>query len=138
MIVLDTNVVSELMRKDAAAEVVAWVDRHPGDQVFITVVTAAELLYGVARLPDGHRKQVLAAKVRDLIDEDFEDQVLPFSSDSAHHYAEIAASRERLGKPISMADAQIAAICRQYDLPLGTRNTKDFADTGIRVFNPWG
>lgn len=138
MIVLDTNVVSELMRKDAAAEVVAWVDRHPGDQVFITVVTAAELLYGVARLPDGHRKQVLAAKVRDLIDEDFEDQVLPFSSDSAHHYAEIAASRERLGKPISMADAQIAAICRQYDLPLGTRNTKDFADMGIRVFNPWG
>ena len=138
MIVLDTNVVSELMRKDAAAEVVAWVDRHPGDQVFITAVTAAALLYGVARLPDGRRKQALAAKVRDLIDEDFEDQVLPFSSDSAHHYAEIVASRERLGKPINMADAQIAAICRQYDLGLGTRNTKDFADTGIRVVNPWG
>jgi hypothetical protein len=137
VIVLDTNVVSELMRKDAAAEVVAWVDRHPGDQVFITAITAAELLYGVTRLPDGRRKQVLAAKVRDLIDEDFEDQVLPFNSDSAHHYAEIVASRERVGKPISMADAQIAAICRQYDLGLGTRNTKDFADTGIRVFNPW-
>ena len=137
MIVLDTNVVSELMRKDADAEVVAWVDRHPGDQVFITAVTAAELLYGVARLPDGRRKQALAVKVRDLIDEDFEDQVLPFSSDSARHYAEIVASRERLGKPINMADAQIAAICRQYDLGLGTRNTKDFADTGIRVLNPW-
>lgn len=138
MIVLETNVVSELMRKDAATEVVAWVDRHPGDQVFITAVTAAELLYGVTRLPEGRRKHVLAAKVRDLIDEDFEDQVLPFSSDSAHYYAEIVASRERLGKPISMADAQIAAICRQYDLGLGTRNTKDFADTGIRVFDPWG
>ena len=137
MIVLDTNVISELMRKDAAADVVAWVDRHPGDQVFITAVTAAELLYGVTRLPDGRRKQALAANVRDLIDEDFEDQVLPFSSDSAHHYAEIVASRERLGKPIKMADAQIAAICRQYDLGLGTRNTKDFADTGIRVLNPW-
>lgn len=137
MIVLDTNVVSELMRKDAAAEVVRWVDRHPGDQVFITAVTAAELLYGVTRLPDGRRKQALAAKVRGLIDEDFEDQVLPFSGDSAHHYAEIVASRERSGKPINMADAQIAAICRQYDLGLGTRNTRDFADTGIRVFNPW-
>jgi hypothetical protein len=137
VIVLDTNVISELIRKDTAAEVVAWVDRHPGDQVFITAVTAAELLYGVTRLPNGRRKQVLAAKVRDLIDEDFEDQVLPFSSDSAHHYAEIVAVRERLGKPISMADAQIAAICRQYDLALGTRNTKDFADTGIRVLNPW-
>lgn len=137
MIVLDTNVVSELMRKDAAAEVVAWVDRHPGDQVFITAVTAAELLYGVTRLPEGSDKQAVAAKVRDLIDEDFEDQVLPFSSASAHHYAEIVAARERLGKPINMADAQIAAICRQYDLGLGTRNTKDLADTGIRVFNPW-
>jgi len=137
VIVLDTNVVSELMRKDAAAEVVAWVDRHPGDQVFITAVTAAELLYGVTRLPDGRRKQALAAKVRALIDEDFEDQVLPFNNDSAHRYAEIVASRERLGKPINMADAQIAAICRQYNLGLGTRNTKDFADTGIRVFNPW-
>jgi hypothetical protein len=137
VIVLDTNVVSELIRKDAAAEVVAWVDRHPGDQVFITAVTAAELLYGVTRLPDGRRKQALVAKVRDLVDEDFEDQVLPFSSDSAHHYAEIVASRERFGKPISMADAQIAAICRRHDLALGTRNTKDFADTGIRVLNPW-
>lgn len=137
MIVLDTNVVSELMRKDAATEVVAWVDRHPGDQVFVTAVTAAELLYGVTRLPDGRRKRSLAAKVRALINEDFEDQVLPFSSDAAHRYAEIVASRERSGKPISMADAQIAAICRQHDLSLGTRNTKDFADTGIRVFNPW-
>ena len=137
MIILDTNVVSELMRSDADAQVMAWVDRHPGDQVFITAVTAAELLYGVTRLPDGRRKQVLVTKVRDLIVEDFDDQVLPFSSDSAHHYAEIIASRERSGKPISMADAQIAAICRQYDLALGTRNTKDFADTGIRVLNPW-
>ena len=137
MIVLDTNVVSELMRKDAAAEVVAWVDRHPGDQVFVTAVTAAELLHGVARLPDGRRKQSLAAKVRDLINVDFEDHVLPFSSESAHHYAEIVASREQSGRPISMADAQIAAICRQYDLGLGTRNTKDFADTGIRTINPW-
>jgi hypothetical protein len=137
VIVLDTNVVSELIRKNAAAQVVAWVDRHPGDQVFITAVTAAELLYGVTRLPDGRRKQALAANVRDLIDEDFEDQVLPFSSESAHHYAEIVASRERLGKSISMADAQIAAICRQYDLVLGTRNAKDFADTGVRVLNPW-
>jgi hypothetical protein len=119
VIVLDTNVISELMRKDAAAEGVAWVDRHPGDQVFITAMTAAELLYGVTRLPNGRRKQALAAKVRDLIDVDFEDQV------------------QRLGKPISMADAQIAAICRQYDLALGTRNTKNFADTGIRVLNPW-
>jgi toxin FitB len=138
VIVLDTNVVSELMRKDPAAEVVAWVDQHPGDQVFITAVTAAELLYGVClRLPQGSRKQTLAAKVRDLVDQDFEDQVLPFSSDSAHHYADIVTSRDRLGKPINMADAQIAAICRQHDLELSTRNTTDFADTGIRVFNPW-
>lgn len=137
MIVLDTNVVSELMRHDAAAEVVAWVDGMPADQVYITAVTAAELLYGVARLPDGQRKQTLAAKVRGVVEEDFAEQVLPFTGEAAPYYAQIVAERDRLGKPISMADAQIAAICRRYDLGLGTRNTKDFADTGIRVVNPW-
>ncbi|MPY81373.1 MAG: PIN domain-containing protein, partial [Actinophytocola sp.] len=131
------NVVSELMRPDSAAGVVAWVDQFPADQVFITAVTAAELMYGVAWLPNGRRKQTLVAKVRDLIGVDFEDQVLPFTAAAAAQYAEIVASRERLGRPISMADAQIAAICRQHDLHLGTRNAKDFADVGIRVLNPW-
>jgi predicted nucleic acid-binding protein len=137
VIVLDTSVVAELMRQAPDDGVVGWVDQYPAADVFITAVTAAELRYGVARLPDGRRKAVLTIKVSELLTEDFQDQILPFGGDAAAHYAEIAASREHEGRLISMADAQIAAICRQYGAHLATRNTKDFADTGVHVLNPW-
>lgn len=137
MIVLDTNVVSELMRRDPDRNVVAWVDQYPADQVFLTAITAAELLYGIARLPEGSRKNVLAARTRELLAEDFVDRVLAFTSDTAGHYAKIVAARECRGRPISMADAQIAAICRLHGADLATRNVKDFADTDLRVVDPW-
>ena len=138
MIVLDTNVVSELMRQVPNDEVVRWVDRYPADEVFITAVTAAELAYGVERMPDGQRKNTLAVKVSELLDEDFRGQILPFDGVAAVHYGEIAAAREGQGSPISTADAQIAAICRRFVGCLATRNTKDFAGTGIALRNPWG
>lgn len=137
MIVLDTNVVSELMRQSPDADIVGWVDRYPADDVFITAVTAAELQYGVARLPHGRRRKALTAKVTELLTEDFDNRVLPFDADAAAHYAWIAARRELDGRPISMADAQIAAICRRHDVGLVTRNTKDFAGTGVVVLDPW-
>jgi len=138
VIVLDTNVVSELMRQVPDDTVVRWVDRYPADEVFITAVTAAELAYGVARLPGGRRKTVLAAKVSELLTEDLQDQILPFDDVAAECYGEIAAAREEQGRPISMADAQIAAICRRFAACLATRNIKDFADVGITLLNPWG
>ncbi|WHT18034.1 type II toxin-antitoxin system VapC family toxin [Crossiella sp. CA-258035] len=138
MIVLDTNVVSELMRRAPNDEVVRWVDRYPADEVFVTAVTAAELAYGVERMPDGQRKTALAVKVSELLTEDLQGQILPFDGLAAAYYGEIAAAREKQGSPISMADAQIAAICRRCVACLATRNTKDFADTGITVLNPWG
>jgi len=137
VIVLDTNVVSELMRPVPADDIVSWVDQYPAGDVFITAVTAAELQYGVARLPDGRRKAMLAIRVVELLDEDFQDQILPFGRAAAAHYAQIVAAREQGGRPISMADAQIAAVCRHYDARLATRNTKDFIDTGVPVLNPW-
>lgn len=137
MIVLDTNVVSELMRQVPDDGVVRWVDRYPADEVFITAVTAAELAYGVERMPDGQRKTTLAVKVSELLSEDFQGQVLPFDGVAAVYYGEIAAAREEQGSPISMADAQIAAICRRFAACLATRNTKDFVDTGIILLNPW-
>jgi toxin FitB len=137
VIVLDTNVISELMRQAPDELVVRWVDRFPYGEVFITAVTAAELLHGVARLPAGQRKNVLTIRVKDLLDEDFDEQILPFDHLAAAHYAQIAAAREHLGRPISMADAQIAATCLRYGGSLATRNTKDFADTGITVVDPW-
>src|SRR5947209_2967309 len=100
------------MRHEATRSVITWVYQYPADQVFVTAVTAVELLYGIARLPDGRRKSVLAAKTGELLDDDFVGQVLAFDSAAAVHYAQIVASRERHGRPISMADAQIAVICR--------------------------
>jgi len=137
VIVLDTNVVSELMRKAAEPGVVSWVDRFPAEDVLITAVTAAELRYGVARLPEGRRKRQLYSKVEELLTEDFREQMLPFDAPAATHYAEIVATRERAGRPISMADAQIAAICRTWSAGLATRNVDDFADTGVDAVNPW-
>jgi predicted nucleic acid-binding protein len=138
VIVLDTNVVSELMRPVPELGVAGWVDRFPVEDVFVTAVTAAELRYGVARLPEGRRKRELFAKVDGLLAEDFQDQVLPFDGLAATHYAEIVASREHAGRPISMADAQTAAICRNWSADLATRNVDDFRDTGVYVLNPWG
>ena len=137
MIVLDTNVVSELMRRAPEPEVVRWVDAFDETDVFITAVTAAELMYGVARLPEGRRKERLVVQVGALLAEDFANQVLPFDDLAAIQYADIVATRERSGRPISMADAQTAAICRQWSAGVATRNVGDFTDTGIQVVNPW-
>lgn len=137
MIILDTNVVSELIRPRADATVVAWVDQHPVDDVYLTAITTAELRYGIARLPQGKRRTGLADRVRRVIEEEFTGRVLPFDDQAAHEYAQIVVDREGRGRPISMADAQIAAICRSYRAELATRNTKDFVHTGIAAVDPW-
>ena len=137
MIVLDTNVVSELMRATPSEFVVAWVDRQPAAEVYLTAITVAELLYGVARLPDGSRKTDLTEGIAAMLSEDFEHTVIPFDETAAAHYADIVVRRERAGRPIGMADAQIAATCRSHGAVRATRNIDDFADTGVTVANPW-
>ena len=137
MIVLDTNVVSELMRPRGEAHVIAWADEQPADRVYLTAVTTAELRYGVARMPDGRRKTDLADRLQRTIAEEFASRILSFDDNAAALYADIVMGRERRGLPISMADAQIAAICRHHGAGLATRNTKDFAHTGIDVIDPW-
>jgi hypothetical protein len=137
VIVLDTNVVSELIRPQADAAVVAWVDQQPVDDFYLTAVTTAELRYGIARLPSGRRRTELADRVGRMIEDEFPGRILPFDDDAAQHYAQVAADRENRGQPIGMADAQIAAICRSYRAQLATRNTKDFAHTGVVALNPW-
>ena len=137
MIILDTNVISELARTDPEPKVVSWLDSLPVAEIATTAVTAAELLYGVARLPDGRRKASLAETIDALISDDFRDRVKPFDNRAAEQYATVVVSREKKGRPISMADAQIAAICLLHSATLATRNTSDFADTGIDLINPW-
>jgi predicted nucleic acid-binding protein len=137
VIVLDTNVISELTRQAPTLGVISWLDSLTAAEVATTAITAAELLYGVARLPNGHRKRELAAAVNGLLSDDFQGRVLSFDERAAGRYADIVTDRERLGRPIGVADAQIAAICRTVDATLATRNTNDFEKTGIELINPW-
>jgi predicted nucleic acid-binding protein len=137
VIVLDTNVVSELMRSRADARVVAWVDELPAGEVYLTAITTAELRYGVARLPEGSRRTDLADRVARMIEDDFAGRVLPFDDDAAAHFADVAAARERAGRRVTTADTQIAAICRSHGAELATRNTRDFVHTGVQLVDPW-
>lgn len=137
MIVLDTNVVSELMRTEAASTVVDWVDRQVPSDLWLTSVTLAELLYGIGRLPDGRRKTLLAEGLEAMVALDLRHRIAPFDETAAAHYADIVVHRERSGRPISAADAQIAAICRSHGAMLATRNSADFVATGIELSNPW-
>ena len=137
MRVLDTNVVSETMRAQPHAAVLAWLDAQDPSDLWLTAVVAAELMSGVARLPDGARKQQLAHGVAAMLEQDFAGQVLPFDLAAASVYADLVAQRERSGKPIGMADAQIAATCLVHQATLVTRNLKDFEGLGLTLINPW-
>ena len=137
MIVLDTNVISELTRPQPSKDVLAWADSVHGPNVATTAITAAELLYGIARLPDGKKKDQLREAIKQLLDVDFAGRVHPFDRDAASCYAIIVAAREAAGRPITPADAQVAGICRSHDAVLATRNLRDFHGTGVRLINPW-
>ena len=138
MIVLDTNIVSELIRPRPNPSVVDWVARQPGTSLFISAVTEAELRYGVEILPAGHRRERLAAEIESTLREDFSRRILPFDSAAARAYATIMADRRATGRPIGQSDCQIAAIARSRGAPVATRNVADFAGCGIKVVNPWG
>ena len=137
MILLDTNVISELMRIEPSQIVLDWFGTHEAVNFFISAVTEAELRTGVAILPEGQRRDRLQLAIDAMIDQDFQGRVLPFGSPAARAYAEIAAQRRASGRPIAEADCQIAAIARAMDAPIATRNVKDFDGCGIRIINPW-
>lgn len=134
MIILDTNVLSELMRPEPSQQVATWVRSQ--EATAITAVTVAEILYGIARLPRGRRRSTLGSAATALFAAHAE-ATFSFTVDEAPHYAAIAASREQAGKPIEDVGAQIASICRRHQVPLATRNVKDFENTGVLVVNPW-
>lgn len=137
MILLDTNVLSELMRPAPSAAVENWIGRQPVASIFISAITEAELRYGVAQLPEGRQQMQLLAEMEAMLAEDFAGRILPFDSPAAPAYADIAAMRRRSGRPISQADAQIAAIASSRGASLATRNMSDFVDCGIDVVDPW-
>ncbi len=137
MIVLDTNVVSELMKSAPADAVVRWIANQAAATLYTTSITQAEILHGIMLLPAGKRRAALEAAAEAMFNEDFGGRVLPFGGDAAHAYAQIAAQRRRSGRPISHFDAQIAAIARSARAPVVTRNVGDYEGCGIDVLNPW-
>ena len=136
MIVIDTNVVSELMRPSPAQTVLDWARSHDPRELCTTAVTVAEIRYGIERLREGRRKEVLKAAVAEIF-EMFAEQILPFDNAAAEQYALVVSQRDALGLPIDGFDAQIAAICRAREAALATRNLGDFDKTGVEVINPW-
>lgn len=137
MIILDTNIVSEVMRARPDPAILAWLDAQDTSQLSLTSISVAEILYGIARIPEGRRKDQLFKMAESMFDEDFSGRLLAFDEHAAVYYAELVAQRDAVGRPIGMADAQIAAICRCYDAALATRNTKDFETLGIVLINPF-
>ncbi len=137
MIVLDTNVLSELMRPTPSPQVAGWLAKQVAGEIFTTTITEAEIFFGIELLSKGKRREQLRAAAEAMFSEDLADRVLTFDSAAARAFANIAARRRSGGKPISYADAQIAAIAQVRGARLATPNMADFADCGIEVSDPW-
>lgn len=137
MVVLDTNVVSELMRDAPRTDVLVWLDDRPTRELFVTAVTEAEVRTGIAFLPEGKRRRGIAEAADRAFGGLFAGRVLPFDSEAARACAAIAATRRAAGRPVSQADGQIAAIARSRGMALATRNIRDFAHMGIELIDPW-
>ncbi|MCM2341483.1 type II toxin-antitoxin system VapC family toxin [Rhodoferax sp.] len=137
-LLLDTNVLSELMRAQPAAAVLDWFAQNAQRVMHTSAITQAEILTGIALLPAGQRRAALATAAEQMFAQDFADHCLAFDMAAAKHYAVLVAARTRMGQPVSTEDAQIAAIALAAGLTVVTRNTKDFENIeGLILANPW-
>jgi predicted nucleic acid-binding protein len=137
VIVLDTNAVSEALKPAPSESVLRWLAVQEPLSIFVTVITQAEILYGIELMAAGRRRERLAHAAEGVFTEDFKDRILPFDEPSAREFGKILAGRRAAGRPMSQFDAMIAAIARAHRAALATRNTGDFEHCGIRLINPW-
>ncbi len=138
MLIIDTNVVSELMRPDPNRQVVDWLSRQNVSDVHMTALTVAEITYGLKTMPDGKRRRDLETRFRQVVESGFSGRVLAFDAAAALVYGEIMASRRAEGRSMSVIDGQIAAIARTSGATLATRNVADFEDCNLTILNPFG
>lgn len=136
MIVADTNVMSEPLRRSPDPLVLGWI-RSVGPDIALTSVTVGELLYGAERLPDGRRRRGLLEAIERLMDE-AGDRLLAYDAAAARAYASLRVAREAAGRSVSSEDLMIAGICLAHGLPIATRNVRHFAGFGLEVVDPWG
>jgi predicted nucleic acid-binding protein len=137
MIILDTNVISEMMKVNPHPAVVAWFKEQGNDQLYLTTLTVAEIRYGISTLPKGKRKSSLETNATYMFSAVFADRIVSFDYDAACYYAMIHALRNDAGKTITVMDAEIASICKSNSAALATRNTRDFTNLHIKLINPW-
>jgi toxin FitB len=137
MIILDTNVLSALMRPLPEAAVVAWLDRQPAESVWTTSITAFEARMGLELLASGRKRHALEEAMTRLFAEDLENRILPFDDSAAAEAAVLAAKRQRAGRPVDFRDTQIAGIALSRRGVVATRNVRHFADLTVQVVNPW-
>jgi predicted nucleic acid-binding protein len=137
MLILDTNVISEIMQALPSPRVQEWWSQQQAGELFTSTVTMAEILYGIELLPRGKRRDRLLAEAEAMFSQDFAERILPFDEEAARAFPGIAAGRRVKGSPIAALDAQIAAIARSRRAILATRNTTDFEGCGVRLVNPW-
>ncbi len=136
-IVLDTNVLSELMKPQGSQTIKSWGAAQPRKNLFTTSINQAEILSGIAIMPEGKRSRALQELAQAMFTEDFVGQILFFDSDAANCFAQITRDRRKEGKPIAQTDAQIAAICLANNAAIATRNVNDFLNCQITIINPW-
>ncbi len=137
MIILDTNVISEMMKSLPSLKVISWVDKQNANQLFITTITMAEIFYGLYALPLDHRRHLLENAFNKTIIEAFEYRILSFDEAASHSYGQLMANRKKMGKPSSILDGQISAIALTHGFAVATRNINDFSDCGLELIDPF-
>lgn len=137
MIVLDTNIISEMMKPAVDAFVVAWLNRQDSVELFLTTPTIAEISYGISSLPSGKRRRSLEEGFERLQLEAFEGRVLSFDLAAARLYGSIMGGRRAKGRPLSVVDGQIAAVAREHGATIATRNVRDFEGCGVKLVDPF-
>jgi hypothetical protein len=137
MIILDTNIVSELMRPAPERMVLQWFSSQAAEDLHVTAVTTAEILYGIELISSSRRRDVVRAAAEKMFGDVFADRILSFEDRAARAFSQIASSRRRQAKSMSGVDAQIAAIARVHGATLATRNTYVFEGCGVKLVNPW-
>ncbi len=137
MILLDTNVVSAVMRPAPVQSVLDWLDDHDTASLYLSTITIAEIGYGLRVLPDGKRRRSLESRFEEFVARGFDQRILIFDEPAARLYAEVMGRRKELGRPISALDGQIAAIARANRFAVATGNVRDFEECGLRILNPF-
>jgi len=137
MILIDTNVVSEIMAPSPKTVVLEWLNSYDTVLLFLSTITIAEIGYGLRILPKGKRRELLAKRFKGFVEKGFEQRILSFDEHSAYQYAEIMGRRKEIGRPLSIADGQIASIARANEFVVATRNVRDFEECGVKLINPF-